>query len=307
MSARVAVFAPSPIVTVTIERGEQHPEIHVHAGGQGFWVARLAATLGAEVRMCAPIGGESGLVLRALIAAEDVDLVAVETAGANAAYVHDRREGERETIAESPSPALTRHEADELYGAAVTAGLEADVTLLTGPRSDDLLPTEIYRRLAADLRTNGKRVTADLTGPTLEAALEGGLDLLKIAHDSAIGDGLAEGESRAELIAALRRLREAGAENVLLSRREEPALALAGARLVELHGPEFEPLDDRGAGDSMMAAASVALALDWKLEEALRLAVGAGALNVTRRGLGSGRAEDIEALAGHVEVRVLDE
>ena len=38
---RLAVFGPSPLLTVTIEPGADRPEVHLHAGGQGFWVARL--------------------------------------------------------------------------------------------------------------------------------------------------------------------------------------------------------------------------------------------------------------------------
>jgi len=52
-SARVAVFAPSPLLTITIEPGTDRPEVHLHAGGQGVWAARLAATLGAEVTLAA--------------------------------------------------------------------------------------------------------------------------------------------------------------------------------------------------------------------------------------------------------------
>lgn len=41
------------------------------------------------------------------------------------------------------------------------------------------------------------------------------------------------------------------------------------------------------------------------LQYALRLAVAAGGLNVTRRGLGSGQRVDIERLAEAIEVRPL--
>ena len=54
------MFAPSPLLTITIEPGTDRPEVHLHAGGQGFWVARLAATLGAEVTLCCALGGEPG-------------------------------------------------------------------------------------------------------------------------------------------------------------------------------------------------------------------------------------------------------
>ena len=48
--ARVCVFAPVPILTITIEErhGQDDAEIHLHAGGQGYWIARLIAEFGAE-------------------------------------------------------------------------------------------------------------------------------------------------------------------------------------------------------------------------------------------------------------------
>ena len=66
------MFAPSPLLTITIEAGADRPEVHLHAGGQGFWVARLAATLGAEVTLCCALGGEPGRVLMGLIQAESI-------------------------------------------------------------------------------------------------------------------------------------------------------------------------------------------------------------------------------------------
>ena len=39
------MFAPFPVLTVTIEQRGNGDDIHVHAGGQGFWIARMLATL----------------------------------------------------------------------------------------------------------------------------------------------------------------------------------------------------------------------------------------------------------------------
>src|SRR5919198_625075 len=124
--------APEPILTVTIERGAgESAEIHLHAGGQGFWIARMASRLGAEATLCAALGGESGDILRALIESAGLGLRSVDSQASNGAYVHDRRSGKREVLAESPDPELTRHELDELYGATVATGLEGGVTVLT--------------------------------------------------------------------------------------------------------------------------------------------------------------------------------
>lgn len=72
---------------------------------------------------------------------------------------------------------------------------------------------------------------------------------------------------------------------------------------MELIGPVFEALDQRGAGDSMFAATGVGLARGLDMIEALRLGMAAGAPNMTRRGLGTGTCDEIERLAAHVTVR----
>ncbi len=200
---------------------------------------------------------------------------------------------------------LTRHAADELYGIALGAGLDADVTLLTGCQPPDLIDADLYRRLATDLRTNGKCVIADLTGPPLRAALEGGLDLLKLSEEELLSERWAAGSSASDLNIAAQHLHAAGAARVLVSRGAKPALLVEDGSApvqVELAAPVFRALDYRGAGDSMFAATGVGLARGLSVIEALRLGMAAGALNVTRRGLGTGTRREIEHLARHVTV-----
>jgi 1-phosphofructokinase len=303
---RLAVFAPSPVLTITAERADSsRDDIHVHAGGQGFWVARMAAVLGADVTLCAPLGGESGAVLGELIRREGVTLQAVSTPRPNGAYIHDRRSGRRAVVAQVESPALARHELDELYGAMVAVGLRSDAALLTGPQHERVLAGDVYRRLASDLRRNGIPVIADLTGAPLEGALTGGVDVLKLSSAE-----LAELVDRPldsidDVAVEALELHRRGAAGVVVSRAEEPALALIDGALYVLEGPTFEPLDERGAGDSFVAGLSVGISRGLGLREASKLGVAAGALNVTRRGLGSGRREDIEEVAGLVKVHEL--
>ena len=222
-AARVCVFAPSPLLTVTIEcaAGEdERDEVHVHAGGQGFWIARLAAVLGADVVVCATFGGETGGVVRTLIDEDDLTVRAIETSAGNGVYVHDRRTGQREELAFMPPAPLTRHEVDELYGIALVEGLEAAVTVLGGPAPDEpVVPSDVYRRLAADLRANGGVVVADLSGEPLEAVLVGGVDVLKVSHDELQRDGRAADDDVGTLVEGMRRLVEEGASQVIVTPR----------------------------------------------------------------------------------------
>jgi 1-phosphofructokinase len=162
----------------------------------------------------------------------------------------------------------------------------------------------VYRRLAADLRKAGRVVVADLSGPPLTEALAAGLRLLKVSHEQLLEDGLAKSDDSDELIAAMHRLRDEGAEQVVLSRADQPPWALLdGDEVIEVVGPHLEEVDHHGAGDSMTAGLAAGLALGMDTGAALRLAAAAGALNVTRRGLASGDREAIERLAGHVQLR----
>ena len=307
----LVVFAPSPLLTVTAEpvgsAGEEIEEIHLHAGGQGFWVARMAALLGTDVTLCCALGGESGAVLRGLITRENVELLSVESAASNGVYIHVRRDGSREEVARSDGGRLSRHETDELYGLALSAALDAGTALLTGVDPPEILDSELYRRLAGDLRRNGVQVIADLTGAPLAAALTGGLDLLKISEEELIAEGLTGGLGEEQLLEALDRLHERGARTVLLSRAEQPALALDGGagRYLKLAGPRVEALEPHGTGDSMFAALGAALADRQPLRLALCLAMAAGCLNATRHGLGTGTRQEIERLSDHVEVAEL--
>lgn len=300
------MFAPSPLLTITIEPGVGRAEVHLHAGGQGFWVARLAATLGVDVFLCCALGGEPGRVLRALIEVEPLTLRAVSAPTANGVYIHDRRSGSRVEVVRVQSEPLARHATDGLYGIALGAGLDADLVLITGSEPEDIVEADMYHRLAADLRRNGKRAIADLTGSPLRAALEGGVELLKISHEELVGEGYAASDSLPDLIDGARRLHAAGARHVLVSRAASPAIlinATEGCAELELAGPVFEALDERGTGDSLFAATGVGLARGMSMVDAVRLGMAAGALNATRRGLGTGTRDEIERLAAHVTVR----
>ncbi|MEX5636243.1 1-phosphofructokinase family hexose kinase [Parafrankia sp. FMc2] len=292
------VFAPSPLLTVTIEaRPDGASDIHLHAGGQGVWIAHLMMVLDVEARLCAPFGGETGEVLLTLLGRSGVAVRPV-----SGGYVHDRRAGQREAVATAPAPPLARHELDGLYNTALIEGLDAGVAVFGGPDGAGVLPVDTYRRLAADLTGAGTRVVADLSGECLTAALEGGIAVLKVSHDDLVRDGHVDSDDPDELRAVMGKLARSGAETVIVSRAEQPALALVGDRAAEIRTPRFTMLDHRGAGDSMTAGVAAALARGADMEQGLRLGAAAGALNTTRHGLATGERDLIERLAARVEI-----
>ena len=167
---------------------------------------------------------------------------------------------------------LARHASDELYGIALGAGLDADLMLITGSEPEDVIEADMYRRLTADLRANGKLAIADLTGAPLRAALEGGIELVKLSHEELVRGGYAASDALPDLLDGARRLHAAGAHHVLVSRAASPAILIGATgdpTELELAGPVFEPFDERGTGDSMFAATGVGLARGLDLLDSL--------------------------------------
>jgi 1-phosphofructokinase len=157
----------------------------------------------------------------------------------------------------------------------------------------------MFPRLSRDLDANGVGVTADLSGAPLRA-LEGGLDFLKVSHTELRDAGYCEDGEPRSLVAGARRLQREKARNVVVSCAEAGAVACLGERLVRASGPSLAAQDHTGAGDSMTAALAVARAGGASAEDALRLAMAAGAINVTRRGRGTGDGAHVRELARHV-------
>ncbi len=299
------MFAPTVQLSITFEQPAGIEELHVHAAGQGFWVARMLSALGAVPVLCAPIGGETGTALRALLGDLPTDGL-VPCSSANGAYVHDRREGERSEVAAFASVPLGRHAEDDLVSATIACALGEPVVAICGTNLEANVDPSVFQNVCHNLNQGGSTIVADLSGDELRAALAGGVGLLKISHEELVADGWAKGDSLDELLDGISAIRADGAADVLVSRAGEGSLVALGDRWYTVRSPEMSVVDHRGAGDSMTAA--LAFGRWHKLDdiELLRLAAAAAALNVTRHGLASGHLPAIGRLTEMIEVEQLD-
>lgn len=304
----VVIFAPSPVLEITVEEHADDGDVHVHAGGQGVWQARMLESLGCDVQLCSVLSGETGRVLGFLLAEEGMEVVGLRRDARGGVFVNDRRTaGEKVPIIQSGGDALSRHDQDELYGLTLRTGLDAALVILSGPHGDGILPADFYRRLAADLRTGGVRVVVDLAGERLDAALAGGVSVAKVSDQELLDDGrITTKDDLDEIVDAMRAIRDAGADVVVVTRAEESALLLDNGAVQEVVAPRMEVVDSAGAGDSFVGAFCSVLARGGSIVDAALLGAAAGAQNVTRHGLGTGQAATIERLRELVAIRPLD-
>lgn len=300
----MCVFAPSTIVTVTVENStdeEQGSEVHFHAGGQGFWIARLLGRLGVPTTICTVFGGETGRVASTLVEAEPIEVRAVRRQESSGCWVHDRRTGERHVVADVRGAALGRHETDELVGAAIAGALRHGICVLTGPQQPGLIDASHYGRMTGDLRANGVEVIVDLSGAPLRSSLGAGVDFCKVSdEDLAATEGA---PPSAAPLDGLAWLLELGALRAVITRGGKPAIGQVDADPFEVGTPTFQVVDHRGAGDAFTAliAAARYWGLDW--DDAVRWGAAAGALTVLRRGLATANRNEIHQLLDRIQLR----
>jgi fructose-1-phosphate kinase PfkB-like protein len=176
-SGRPAVFGPHPLLTITIERQGGEDDVHVHAGGQGVWSSRVAGRLDAWPVLCGFAGGETGALVRALLARMPGERRLVSTEAATGSYVTDRRTGERRLLATRLSGAPSRHELDDLVSVTCAAALDSEalaraVIVTRGPEPALVLTRDRAWELVPPRFERGSR---EGCGDTMMGGLAAGL------------------------------------------------------------------------------------------------------------------------------------
>lgn len=131
---------------------------------------------------------------------------------------------------------------------------------------------------------DGKLKVADCDGPRLLAALTAGMDLVKPNKDELQNTLGQEFRSRDELLKGCYSLIDKGAKRVLLSLGKRGAIITDGSKNYYCRSINVAVNSTVGAGDGMLAAASMLMEQGADLQEILRAGVAAGTATVTTFG-----------------------
>lgn len=260
-------------------------------GGKGANQAVAVARLGGRVAMVGRVGkDEHGTALASGLESEGVDvsaLVVDDSAPTGLAVITIDDEAEN-TIVVSPgansslSPTQIEKHADLIAGANVLlAQLE--------------VPSEAV--LAASDMATGTFCLNPAPARPLPAELMERVDVL-VPNRSELGV-LADSDEPTttdEAIEMARLLPYGGSTIVTLG--SEGAVVIRDGDVVRVTPPNVQPVDPTGAGDAFCGALAYSLSRGRSLDEAVRMAVAAGAVAVTRRGAQAAMPtlDEVEAL-----------
>jgi len=289
-----------------------------HHGGKGANQAVAAARAGASVHLVGAAGAQDGEDSVRALAAEGIDVTHVLRADAptgTAAILVDANTAENLIAVASGANELVTPDAVDTALAAI-ALRPADVVVLSFELPAPALEraAEISRDVGAHLVVNPAPAMPDLAGVLTgaiatpnEHELAAYLPRADLTdrgrHVSSVPPGSGQaGDPPGQ--AALALSASTGGP-VLVTLGADGALLAAEGKTEHFAGHRVEAVDTTGAGDTLTGVLAAGLAAGYPLRDAVRRAVAAGALSVTKAGARAGMpaAAEIDALAGPVSRR----
>jgi 1-phosphofructokinase family hexose kinase len=186
---------------------------------------------------------------------------------------------------------------------AVAARLpEADWLMLCGSLPPGV-PSGFYAKLIALARSRSVKTMLDTDGDALSAGLEAGPTV--VAPNQQEAERLLSRAllTRTHFLDAAERIREHGAESVVLSLGSRGAVGWFEGRLYEALPPRVDAVCPIGAGDALAAAFVWAMSRTPDFPDALRWGVAAGTASARLPGLKLASLKQTRPVYERVEVR----
>jgi 1-phosphofructokinase family hexose kinase len=277
-------------------------------GGKGLNAARAAATIGADVRAVALVGGHAGAWIAEALSEEGID-------ARFARGTHETRSCL--SVADIATGGLTEFyeegtpidpEVWEAFEAEMEEALVDAAWIAISGSIPAGAPEDGHATIAASARRSGVGVAVDTRGPFLRHALESEPDVVKVnAAEAAelLGIEITNEADAREVTEALRARAGGDGHAAVVTLGAEGVVAIDASGRT-LRGT----LDARGrypvaSGDSFLAGLVATLDRGGTFEEALANGLGSAASNAETPGAGRLDAERARALSARARVRTI--
>jgi tagatose 6-phosphate kinase len=296
---RTLVF--EELVPVKVNRATH---VNETASGKGVNVARVASTLGADVRLLTVAGGARGRLLCAKLEEQRFGTRIVPVK-AETRICQTLLGGGGATELVEESGTLTSVEVRNVRRAFGAEARKARLVVLTGTVPEGC-GDDFYARLVAESRRLGVPVLIDAQNAQLVNALKRGPFLVKINRDELAAATRVNCERKSAMSRALRKLVEEGPRHAVITDGAKSVYASEkpGRTMTMWKPPRVKAKNPIGSGDAMMAGIAVGLERGESVTEAVRLGIACGAANAMTAEPGVVRLADMQRLCSTHPKRV---
>ena len=243
-------------------------------GGKGINVSIVLGNLGHPSRALGFSAGVTGAALEKLLAdtGVDADLVHVK---AGFTRINAKVKAVEETELNGQGPRIAPEDVDALFSKLDVLG--QDDTLVISGSVPNTLPSDMYEQVMERLAGRGVRIVVDAERDLLTRVLPYRPFLVK-PNNYELGDifGVTL-KTRDEVVPYARRMREMGAQNVLVSMAGEGGvLVAADGQVYQSPAAKGTVVNSVGAGDSCVAGFLAGLMETGSYQTAFRMGLAAG-------------------------------
>ena len=255
----------------------------VYAGGKGINVSIVLKNLDVENVALGYIAGFPGEEIENKIKAFgcNTDFIKLNN---GMSRINVKLKSNEESEINGQGPSISDQDLEELYR-KLELLREGDILVLAGS-IPATLPKNIYEIIMERLSGKGIRFIVDATGELLLNVLKYKPFLIKPNHHELAELFNATIENEDDIVIYAKKLREMGAQNVLISRAGDGAIFVTEKdEIIKSDVPKGTLINSVGAGDSMVGGFIAGHLKNKSLEEAFKMGVATGSASAFSEGL----------------------
>ena len=255
----------------------------VYAGGKGINVSIVLNNLGVKSKALGFIAGFTGDEIEREVRnfGCDTDFIKLKE---GMSRINVKIKADVESEINGGGPNISEEALNELY--MQLEKLESGDILVLAGSIPKTMPVDIYERIMERLQTKGVKFIVDTTGDCLLKVLKYKPFLIKPNHHE-LGDLFnVKLNGKEEVIEYAKKLKEMGAENVIISMAGDGAILINSNGEVTISNvPKGVVKNSVGAGDSMVGGFITGYVNSGNVEEAFKLGVATGSASAFSEGL----------------------
>ena len=273
-------------------------------GGRGIIASRVLHSFGVETKAITASGGKNGRLFQQLLEKSGFPLEVVRIANEIRTNLTITDKQGLTAKLNEVGPEFSQREASEVMDAVVRQLPGADWLMLCGSLPPGV-PKDFYSNLIKAARKHNVKTLLDADGEELRHGVESSPTVVSPNQQEAerlLNRALI---TRAHFREAVTRIRDLGAEFVLLSLGSRGVVASNPNQMLEAVPPRIDTLSPIGAGDALSAAYLWALGQGKDFPDAVRWGVAAGTASAALPGMEFATLAQAKEVYKHVEVRLI--